>query len=109
MQYDDDENEAEAEHLDPNSEKSDTDRYEFDINGSDGDLDNDDDSDREEDSKNDDNLEEDVVMEKTVQVTIPENDLEAAAKAKENKELLAQLQSEIEKLRNRLEKYKRKI
>ncbi|KAI9905300.1 hypothetical protein PsorP6_013982 [Peronosclerospora sorghi] len=53
--------------------------------------------------------EEDVVMEKTVHVTIPENDLEAAAKAKENEELLAQSQSESEKLRNCLEKYKRKI
>ncbi|KAG3031149.1 hypothetical protein JG687_00001540 [Phytophthora cactorum] len=48
-------------------------------------------------------------VEKKVEVETPETDDDAAAKANEFEELVAQLQAENEKLRNRVEKFKRKV
>ncbi|KAE8913668.1 hypothetical protein PF005_g6862 [Phytophthora fragariae] len=64
----------------------------------------------EDDAHPEQESEDDVAVEKKVQLETPEGegDEDTGAKAKEYEELVAQLQAENEKLRNRVEKFKRK-
>ncbi|ETI42214.1 hypothetical protein F443_12612 [Phytophthora nicotianae P1569] len=61
----------------------------------------------EDDAPTEQEPEETIPLEKKVEVETPETD-DVEAKAKEFEELVAQLQAENEKLRNRVEKFKRK-
>lgn len=65
----------------------------------------------EDDAPAEQESEDDAPVKKKVDVGLetPEGDEDAAARAKEVEELVAQLQVENEKLRNRVEKFKRKI
>ncbi|GMF18908.1 unnamed protein product [Phytophthora lilii] len=63
----------------------------------------------EDDAPAEQEPEDDVPMKKKLNVETPEGEEDAAAKAKEYEELVAQLKAENEKLRTRVEKFKRKI